>query len=66
MDDRTRSALLWGAVGGLAFAVLAQGYNAFGPGGITAGVLAGVAVVVAAVVTAAAYAVDRPTESERA
>ena len=55
MNERTKSALLWGAVGLFAFLALHQGYVALG--GESIGILpaVGVAAVVGAVVAAAAY-----------
>ena len=56
---RRRSALLWGAVGALAFLVLAQGASLAGvdlPVGFLGRV--GLALVVGAVATAAAYATE--------
>ncbi|WP_256296295.1 hypothetical protein [Haloarchaeobius salinus] len=56
MNERTKSALLWGAVGVFAFLALHQGYVFVG--GESIGILPaiGVAVVVGAVAAVAAYA----------
>ena len=55
MNERTKSALLWGAVGVFAFLALHQGYVALG--GESIGILpaVGVGVVVGAVAAVAAY-----------
>jgi len=58
MDPRVKSSVLWGAVGALAFLVLAQGYTLLtsrGPGPLST---LGVALVVGVVVTALAYAAE--------
>jgi len=55
VNERTKSALLWGAVGVFAFLALHQGYVALG--GESIGILpaVGVGVVVGAVAAVAAY-----------
>ncbi|MFD1647157.1 hypothetical protein [Haloarchaeobius litoreus] len=55
MNERTKSALLWGAVGVFAFLTLHQGYVALG--GESIGILpaVGLGFVVGTVVAAAAY-----------
>ncbi|MFB6156114.1 MAG: hypothetical protein ABEJ22_09475 [Haloferacaceae archaeon] len=59
MRARTRSSALWGAVGGLTFLTLAQGYQlAVGALGVGLPVLLAVAVVVAVIVAALAYATE--------
>jgi hypothetical protein len=53
---RTKSSVLWGAVGGVAFAALVQGYQLVaGPLDVGPAVIVGVAVVVAAVVAGVTY-----------
>jgi hypothetical protein len=54
MNDRAKSALLWGVVGALAFLVLHQGYVLLENDGIGVLPAAGVAVVVGLVTTASA------------
>jgi hypothetical protein len=61
VDRRTASALLWGAVGALAFPTLALGYRlAVGPLGLSPVALAAGSLVVGAVVTGLAYALEEP------
>jgi len=55
MDPRTKSSLLWGAVGTLAFLVLIQGYQLVAGGGVTVAAIAGVAAVVGVGATALTY-----------
>ena len=60
MTPRTRSSLLWGAVGALAFLVLVQGYRlVVGSLGLDVGSALGVAVAVGVVVGAASYATEK-------
>ena len=56
MDARQKDSLLWGAVGGLAFLVLVQGYELLAKQGVALAVKAGVAVVVLAVTALVAHA----------
>jgi hypothetical protein len=56
MRLRTRSSLLWGAVGGLAFLVLLQGYELLAAQPVDLGVKFGVAVLVTAGAAALTYA----------
>jgi hypothetical protein len=49
MDPRLRDSLVWGAVGGLAFLVLIQGYELWAGRGVDALVKVGVAALVAVV-----------------
>ncbi|WP_267640996.1 hypothetical protein [Haloarchaeobius amylolyticus] len=58
MDERTKSALLWGAVGVFAFLVLYQGYVLFGNDSVGFLPAFGVALVVGAGVAAAAYVAE--------
>ncbi|QLH84899.1 hypothetical protein HZS54_04060 [Halosimplex pelagicum] len=51
----TKASLLWGAVGGLAFLVLAQGYELLGDLGVGIGPKVAVALVVAAVTALATH-----------
>jgi hypothetical protein len=55
VNERTKSALLWGAVGVFAFLVLHQGYVFVGGNGVGILPAVGVAVVVGAAAAAAAY-----------
>ncbi|MFT4880178.1 MAG: hypothetical protein ACI9CA_000543 [Natronomonas sp.] len=55
MDARQKDSLLWGAVGGLAFLVLVQGYELLAEQGVAFLVKTGVAVVVLAVTALAAH-----------
>ncbi|PSP86029.1 hypothetical protein BRC96_00370 [Halobacteriales archaeon QS_6_64_34] len=55
MDPRTKSSLLWGVVGALAFLVLLQGYELLAGQRVTLGAKAGVAVVVAVAGTLLTY-----------
>jgi hypothetical protein len=67
MDARQKDSLLWGAVGGLAFLVLVQGYELLAEQGVAVAVKAGVAVAVLAVTAAAAHALrPRFAGNERA
>ncbi|MDT3433823.1 hypothetical protein [Haloarcula sp. 1CSR25-25] len=47
MDPRTKASLLWGAVGGLAFLVLVQGYELLAGTPVSISAKVGVAVAVA-------------------
>lgn len=55
MEPRTKSSLLWGAVGALAFLALVQGYQLVTEATVTADAMALVAVVVGLGATVAAY-----------
>jgi hypothetical protein len=56
MDARQKDSLLWGAVGGLAFLVLVQGYELLADEGVALTAKAGVALAVLAVTALAAHA----------
>lgn len=56
MAPRTKSSLLWGLVGGLAFLVLVQGYQLVVGPLVAFGTLLGVAVLVAVGATLLTYA----------
>ncbi len=56
MDSRTKSSLLWGVVGGLAFLVLLQGYELLADVRVALGAKFGVALVVLVGATALSYA----------
>lgn len=56
MDPRTKSSLLWGLVGCLAFLVLLQGYELLTGQRVTIAAKAGVAVAVLVAATALTYA----------
>ncbi|MCT9094544.1 hypothetical protein [Haloarchaeobius sp. HME9146] len=58
MNQRAKSALLWGAVGLFAFLVLYQGYVALGNDGVGFLPALGVALVVGAAVAAGAYVAE--------
>ena len=64
---RARSAALWGAVGGFAFLVLAQGYRLLGPGSLPVGVgrLALVALAVAAASAGLSYVAETRLRAKR-
>jgi hypothetical protein len=55
MDQRTKSSLLWGVVGALAFLVLLQGYELLAAQRVSVGAKAGVAVAVLAGATVLSY-----------
>lgn len=55
MDARTKSSLLWGGVGALAFLALVQGYQLATDATVTVRAMALVAAVVAVAATGAAY-----------
>lgn len=57
MDPRTKSSVLWGLVGGLAFLVLLQGYELFAGTLVDLGVKFGVAALVAVGATVLSYVV---------
>ncbi|MBX0286565.1 hypothetical protein [Haloarcula salinisoli] len=56
MEPRTKSSLLWGVVGGLAFLVLLQGFELVTGQRVTVAAKAGVAVAVLVGATALTYA----------
>ncbi|MBV0902139.1 hypothetical protein [Haloarcula salina] len=56
MKPRTKSSLLWGVVGGLAFLVLVQGYELLAAEPVSVPAKVGVALVVAAGAALATYA----------
>ncbi|WP_424001970.1 hypothetical protein ACOZ4I_00560 [Haloarcula salina] len=56
MKPRTKSSLLWGVVGGLAFLVLVQGYELLAGVPVTVAVKAGVTLAVAVGAALATYA----------
>ncbi|MDS0282431.1 hypothetical protein [Haloarcula onubensis] len=56
MDPRTKSSLLWGVVGGLAFLVLLQGYELLSGQRVALGAKFGVALVVLAGAAVLTYA----------
>jgi hypothetical protein len=56
MRPRTKSSLLWGVVGGLAFLVLLQGYELLSGQRVTIAAKAGVTVAVLVGATALTYA----------
>jgi hypothetical protein len=56
MEPRIKDSLLWGAVGGLAFLVLVQGYELLAGTPVTLGAKFGVAVLVAVAATGLSYA----------
>ena len=59
MRPRTKSSVLWGAIGGFAFLALAQGYQlVVGPFGVGIPALFGVAVLVAVVVAGVTYVAE--------
>ncbi|WP_049998093.1 hypothetical protein [Halococcus sediminicola] len=58
MRPRTKSGLLWGAIGALAFLVLAQGYELLFAPGISLLVKLAIAVVVWTVTGAASYLLE--------
>jgi F0F1-type ATP synthase membrane subunit a len=58
VHPRTKSSLLWGAVGALVFLVLTQGYELLAAPGISLLVKLGLAVVVWVVVAVASYAFE--------
>jgi hypothetical protein len=58
MDPRTRSALLWGAVAGLTFLVLVQGYALVASLSVGFPTRLGVGVVVGVVGTAASFVTE--------
>ncbi|WP_186279050.1 hypothetical protein [Halorubrum ezzemoulense] len=64
---RLRSAALWGAVGGFAFLVLAQGYRLVGPGSLPVGIggLALVALGVAAASAGLSYLAEARLRAKR-
>jgi hypothetical protein len=65
VDPRTKSSLLWGAVGVLAFLVSAQAYQlVVGPLRVGVPVLAGVTVAVGAVVAAVSYVAEHRLTSK--
>ncbi len=67
MDARQKDSLLWGAVGGLAFLVLVQGYELLAEQGVAVVVKAGVAVVVLTVTALVAHTLrPRLAGNERA
>ncbi|MFB6222078.1 MAG: hypothetical protein ABEH86_00180 [Haloarcula sp.] len=55
MEPRTKASLLWGIVGGLAFLVLAQGYELLAGTPVSLSAKAGVALAVAAGTTLMSY-----------
>ena len=55
MEPRTRTSLLWGVVGGLAFLVLLQGYELLADVRVTFAAKFGVALVVLVAATALAH-----------
>lgn len=63
MDARTKSAVLWGAVGALAFLALHQGYVLLGNTGVGLLPALGVAAVVGAVTTVVAYVGERELDA---
>jgi len=65
LDDRTTASLLWGAVGGLSFLVLIQGYQLVTAERVAPGVVVAVALAVTAVVAATSRAIGPPAGSER-
>lgn len=66
MDPYVKSSLLWGAVGGMAFLALAQGYNLVTEGFIGVGPMAVGALVVLAVTAAITHALrPRLAQNER-
>lgn len=58
VSPRTRSALLWGLVGAMAFLALAQGYRLLASLGLGTLALVGVAVVVGGVTALLAYVAE--------
>ena len=65
MEPRTRTSLLWGVVGGLAFLVLLQGYELLADVRVTFAAKFGVALVVLVAATALTYAArDRLSGNE--
>ncbi|GAA0458667.1 hypothetical protein MUK72_02880 [Halococcus dombrowskii] len=66
MRPRTKTSLLWGAVGALAFLVLAQGYELIAAPGISLLVKLAIAAIVWIVASVASYLFeDRLARSER-
>ena len=65
MEPRTRTSLLWGVVGGLAFLVLLQGYELLADVRVTPAAKFGVASAVLVTATALTYAArDRLSGNE--
>jgi len=64
IDDDVRASLLWGAVGGLSFLVLIQGYRLTTGERVTPGAIVGVTLVVTAVAAVLSHAARRRNERD--